>query len=58
MRIGNIFLYTEGLTSEERALTGVKIVENLEAAVLESAFEHKTVAVIPEGPYLMPFVKP
>lgn len=57
MRIGNIHLYTEGLASEERTLTGVNIVENLEAAVIASAQEHKTVAIIPEGPYVLPFVK-
>jgi lactate racemase len=56
MRIGNVYLYTDGLTSEERALTGVQIVEDLEAAVLESAREHKTVAIVPEGPYVLPFM--
>lgn len=34
MRIGNIYLYTDGLTSEERALTGVKIVDDLERLLL------------------------
>jgi nickel-dependent lactate racemase len=55
MRIGNIYLYTEGLTSEERALTGVTVIDDLESAILKSAGEHKRVAVIPEGPYTIPF---
>ena len=55
MRIGNIYLYTEGLTPEERALTGVTVIDDLEAAILASAGEHKRVAVIPEGPYVIPF---
>jgi len=57
MRIGNIFLYTQGLSEKELSLTGVQVVKDLEAAVLESARAHKTVAVIPEGPYVLPFVK-
>jgi nickel-dependent lactate racemase len=57
MRIGNIYLYTDGLTSVERALTGVEIVDNLERAVVASAQKHKTLAVIPEGPYVLPFVR-
>ena len=56
MRIGTIHLYSTGLASRDRPLTGVKIIENLEAAVIRSAQKHKTVAVIPEGPYVMPFV--
>ena len=32
MRIGNIFLYTDGLSADDRALTGVQIVEDLQAA--------------------------
>jgi nickel-dependent lactate racemase len=55
MRIGNIYLYTEGLTPEERALTGVEVIGDLEASILKSAGEHKRVAVIPEGPYIIPF---
>ena len=55
MRIGHIYLYTENLTREERTLTGVQMVEDLEGAVIASAGAHKRVAVIPEGPYILPF---
>ncbi len=55
MRIGKIHLYTEGLTAAERAQTGVNVVEDLEAAIIASASGHKRVAVIPEGPYVLPY---
>ncbi|MEW6262269.1 MAG: nickel-dependent lactate racemase [Thermodesulfobacteriota bacterium] len=57
MRLGRIFLFTEGLTPEERSLTGVTIVSDLEAAIHESAKDHRRVAVIPEGPYVLPFIE-
>ena len=57
MRIGNIFLYTEGLTPEERELTGVNVIDDLDEAIRKSAGEHRQVAVIPEGPYVLPFVE-
>ena len=56
-RLGNIHLFTQGLSTKERGLTGVNLVRDLDAAVLESARDHKRVAVIPEGPYLVPFAK-
>lgn len=57
MRIGNIHLYTHGLAEAEHALTGVNRVDDLEAAIVASAGEHRQVAVIPEGPYVLPFVE-
>jgi nickel-dependent lactate racemase len=57
MRVGKLHMYTDGLSAQQRALTGVEIVKDLEAAVIRSAQRHKTVAVIPEGPYVVPFVK-
>jgi nickel-dependent lactate racemase len=57
MRIGTVHLYTRGLSTQAGALTGVNIVDDLEAAVIRSAQKHKTVAVIPEGPYVVPFVE-
>lgn len=56
MQIGTVHLYSGGLPDREHALTGVKIVQNLESAVIRSAQRHKTDAVIPQGPYVMPFV--
>jgi len=57
MRAGKVHLFTRGLSPEERKLIGVRLVDDLRAAVIESAREHKQVAVIPEGPYLVPFVR-
>ena len=56
MRQGQIFLYTSGLSKEERRLTGVQVVEDLQAELARSVSRHKKLAVIPEGPYVMPFV--
>lgn len=56
MRKGKIFLYTSGLGKEERRLTGVQVVEDLQAELARSVSGHKKLAVIPEGPYVMPFV--
>jgi len=57
MRAGRVHLFTQGLSAEERKLTGVHLVDDLRMAVIKSAREHKKVAVIPEGPYLVPFVQ-
>jgi nickel-dependent lactate racemase len=60
MKRGNIFLYSEGLTREQQALTGVTVVESPLAAVTESvkAQGDRRVAVIPEGPYVIPLFVP
>lgn len=57
MRSGTIRLFSGGLSTQDHALTGVEIVKNLKSAVMRSAQIHKTVAVIPEGPYVLPFVE-
>ena len=56
MRVGRIFLHTDGLTVGEAALTGVTLVPSLENAVLDWIEEtgDQRVAVIPEGPYVIP----
>lgn len=56
MRVGTIQLYTTGLDAEERRITGVELVESVEAAVRASIERHgdPAVAVIPEGPYVVP----
>ena len=60
MRAGTVHLYTEGLAPEERALTGVNMTESLVGAVADSARRHgdRRVAVIPEGPYVVPVHRP
>ena len=49
-------LFTEGLDAAERALTGVEVVESVHAAVAASVARSgdPAVAVIPEGPYVVP----
>jgi len=60
MKRANIFLYTEGLTKEQQALTGVTVIESPLAAVTKSVKEQgdHRVAVIPEGPYVIPLFMP
>lgn len=57
MMVGNIHLVTEGLNGEERQLTGVNIASSLTEAVTHSLGRSpdKAIAVIPEGPYVIPF---
>jgi hypothetical protein len=56
MRVGRIQLYTSGLDAEERRITGVEIVGSLDEAIAASLARHgdKAVAIIPEGPYVIP----
>jgi lactate racemase len=56
MRKGRIQLYTTGLDAELRAITGVEIVESVDAAIKASIARtgDRGVAVIPEGPYVVP----
>ncbi len=57
MRVGRISLYTSGLSDEERALTGVEMITDLDEAIARSIAraEDPCVAVIPEGPYVVPY---
>ena len=55
--LANITLYSTGLSDEHRALTGVTLADSVEAAIAESIARHgdPEIAVIPEGPYVIPF---
>ena len=59
MRIGRVQLYTSGLDEEERRITAVEVIGDLDEAVAESIRRHgdSRVAVIPEGPYVVPVVE-
>tara|TARA_B100000575_G_C22844549_1_gene494729 strand:- start:17 stop:715 length:699 start_codon:yes stop_codon:yes gene_type:complete len=52
----NISLYTEGLSTVEKNLTGVEVIDNVEKKIkdLLRSKEKKSIAVIPEGPYIVP----
>jgi nickel-dependent lactate racemase len=56
LSIGNVMLYSTGLTPEQRELTSLTPIESIEAAIRESvaATGDPRVAVIPEGPYVIP----
>jgi len=58
MRAGRVQLYTTGLAGDDLMLTGVEHVESVGAAVA-AALAHANdpaLAVIPEGPYVVPVV--
>lgn len=56
MRVGTIQLYTTGLGAEDRRVTGVETVPSLDKAIADSLARHgdRSVAIIPEGPYVIP----
>ncbi|MBI1397659.1 MAG: nickel-dependent lactate racemase [Betaproteobacteria bacterium] len=56
MKVGRVTLYTGSLPAGDRSLTGVTMAEDLETAVANSIREtgDDAVAVIPEGPYVVP----
>src|SRR4051812_21330650 len=56
MRAGRVMLYTTGLGNDDRALTGVDHVASIEEVVAEAlaAAGDNDLAVIPEGPYVVP----
>jgi nickel-dependent lactate racemase len=56
MRVGQIQLYAPGLDPEEQAITGVEIIGSVDEAIAAAVARHgdPAVAVIPEGPYVIP----
>lgn len=60
MKIGNIYLYSECLTVEEQALTGVNLIKSLKKTIEKSITEKNDshIAVVPEGPYVIPVYRP
>ena len=64
MRAGRVVLYTTGLDAQERHITGVELSDSLERSVAESLGRSLArggdgaVAVIPEGPYVVPVYEP
>ena len=60
MRVGRVRLYTDGLSENDAALTGVERITDLTTAVAESISRHADprVAFVPEGPYVVPVHAP
>jgi nickel-dependent lactate racemase len=56
MRVARVHLYAPNLSPADRELTGVHLIDSVEQAVLASVrvSGDRHVAVIPEGPYLVP----
>ncbi len=54
--IGNVYLFSEGLSADDRALTGVTVIESIDEAIKQSLTRQGdgAIAVIPEGPYVVP----
>ena len=59
MRIGTVQLYAPNMPDEDRRITGVEIVDSLEGAIADAVARagDPDVAVIPEGPYVVPFAR-
>ena len=57
MRVGNIHLYSTGLSDEDQSLTGVQQITSLEneISMCIKRSGDRNLAVIPEGPYVIPF---
>ena len=58
LRAGRVQLYTTGLDDEERRLTGVETIDSVDDALAAAVARSgdSDVAVIPEGPYVVPVV--
>jgi hypothetical protein len=57
MRLGHVQLYATGLSAFERSITGVEIIDSVDQAIARSIRQtgDRGIAVIPEGPYVVPF---
>jgi nickel-dependent lactate racemase len=60
MRRARVALYAPGLSAADAALTGVEVVGSVADTVLASVRESgdRAVAVVPEGPYVVPVYRP
>ncbi len=57
MALGKVHLYSHRLPIEMRQLTGVNWIDSVDQAIADSLARHASdrVAIIPEGPYVVPF---
>lgn len=60
MLIGNVFIYATGIKKEDYSYTGVTRIDNLTDAIAKSMLKNQSseVAIIPEGPYVVPKYMP
>lgn len=59
LAVGNVSLYSEGIRGEDRGLTCVEMIESVEEAIANSVAQSgdRSVAIIPEGPYVIPIYR-
>ena len=59
MSVGNVYLFSDKLLPSHHRSTGVEVVSSIDDAIRQSLTRHsdKSVAVIPEGPYVVPFYR-
>jgi lactate racemase len=57
MRLGHVQLYATGLSAFERTITGVENIDSVDQAIARSISQtgDREIAIIPEGPYVVPF---
>jgi lactate racemase len=60
MKAGTVHLYSGGLPQSDRALTGVNLINSIEETVRRCVQKSgdRSIAVIPEGPYVVPVYQP
>jgi nickel-dependent lactate racemase len=60
MSVGNIYLFSDALRSSDHRTTGVTVTRSIDDAITGSLKRNRdnAVAVIPEGPYVVPFYRP
>jgi nickel-dependent lactate racemase len=60
LSIGSVSLFSEGIQGEDRALTCVEMIDSIEDSLERSVSDSgdRQVAIIPEGPYVIPIYTP
>ena len=60
MSLGTIHMYSDRLPPSAHRLTGVHLIDSVDEAIIQSLARHSsdTIAIIPEGPYVVPFYRP
>ncbi len=60
MSAGNVFLFSDALPPSDHRLTGVTVTRSIDEVIRQSLKRNvdQAVAVIPEGPYVVPFYRP
>jgi hypothetical protein len=58
--IGRVSLFSEGIQGADRELTCVEMIDSIETAIEQSVASSadRSIAVIPEGPYVIPVYRP